>query len=138
MKRILVCLAVSLVLPVVLWPADKPPAPKLLIAFASYRDRPKHPNIFFYEHDGISSGKILGKPGTQQGATAEGHPSLSQDGRYCAFTFELENNTGRIYFWDRKDQKLLEHPGERAETPGPLALRRLPLPLQGEAAPPGL
>src|SRR5262249_45264929 len=41
---------------------------------------------------------------------AEGHPSLSQDGRYCAFTFELENNTGQIYFWDRKEQRLVEHP----------------------------
>jgi Tol biopolymer transport system component len=91
-------------------PAQNPPGSKLLIAFASYRDRPKHPNIFFYEHDGISGGKILGKAGTPTGATAEGHPSLSHDGRYCAFTFELENNTGQIYFWDRKEQKLLEHP----------------------------
>src|SRR5262245_43279252 len=91
-------------------PAQDPPGPKVLIAFASYRDRPKHPNIFFYEHDGIASGKILGKAGTPTGATAEGHPSLSQDGQYCAFTFELENNTGQIYFWDRKEQKLVEHP----------------------------
>jgi Tol biopolymer transport system component len=89
---------------------EKPPGPKLLIAFGSYRERPKHPNIFFYEHDGSGSGKILGKAGTPRGATAEGHPSLSADGRYCAFTFELENNTGRIYFWDRKDNKLIEHP----------------------------
>jgi Tol biopolymer transport system component len=91
-------------------PAPSPPGAKLLIAFASYRDRPKHPNIFFYEHDGIGSGKLLGKVGTQTGATAEGHPSLSHDGRYCAFTFELENNTGQIYFWDRKEQQLVEHP----------------------------
>jgi Tol biopolymer transport system component len=91
-------------------PAQDPPGSRLLIAFASYRDRPKHPNIFFYEHDGIASGRVLGKAGTPTGATAEGHPSLSHDGRYCAFTFELENNTGQIYFWDRKEQKLLEHP----------------------------
>jgi Tol biopolymer transport system component len=92
-------------------PAPKAPAAKLLITFGSYRDRPKHPNIFFYEHDGISSGKIVGKVGTERNnATAEGHPSLSRDGRFCAFTFELENNTGRISFWDRKEQKLIEHP----------------------------
>lgn len=92
--------------------AQNAPAPgvKLLIAFASYRERPKHPNIFFYEHDGIASGKVLGKAGTPTGATAEGHPSLSLDGRYCAFTFELENGTGQIYFWDRKEQRLVEHP----------------------------
>src|SRR5438105_2155900 len=92
-------------------PAQKTPASKLLIAFGSYRDRPRHPNIFFYDHDGIGSGKIVGKVGTPRNiASAEGHPSLSQDGRYCAFTFELENNTGRIYFWDRKEGKLVEHP----------------------------
>jgi Tol biopolymer transport system component len=86
-------------------------APKLLIAFGSYRDRPKHPNIFFYEHDGISRGEIVGKAGTPRNVdSAAGHPSLSVDGRFCAFTFELENNTGQIYFWDRKEQKLVEHP----------------------------
>src|SRR5437764_6942335 len=83
-------------------PAQKATAPKLLIAFGSYRDRPKHPNIFFYEHDGVGSGQVVGKvTGTTRAASAEGHPSLSQDGRYCALTFELENNPGRINFWDR-------------------------------------
>src|SRR5262245_31113566 len=101
-KSLVVLLAASLGLATAV-PAQNPP--KLLIAFASYRDRPKHPNIFFYEHDGIASGKILGKAGTPTGATAEGHPSLSQDGRYCAFTFELENNTGQIYFWDRSEER---------------------------------
>lgn len=108
MKRFCCCLA-GLVFLAAYLPGQQPPA-RLLIAFASYRDRPKHPNIFFYEHDGIGNGKVLGKAGTPTGATAEGHPSLSHDGRYCSFTFELENNTGQIYFWDRKEQKLLEHP----------------------------
>src|SRR4051794_31815077 len=53
-------------------PAQKAPASRLLIAFGSYRDRPKHPNIFFYEHDGIGSGKIVGKVGTERNnASAE-------------------------------------------------------------------
>lgn len=84
---------------------------KLLIALASYRERPKHPNIFLYEHDGVSSGKIVGSITTPRGvASAEAHPSLTHDGRFCAFTFELENNTGRIHFWDVKEQKLIELP----------------------------
>src|SRR5215831_7953716 len=92
-------------------PAQSLPGSKLLIAFGSYRDRPKHPNIFFYEHDGISRGEIVGKVGTPRNVdSAAGHPSLSGDGRFCAFTFELENTTGQIYFWDRKEQKLVEHP----------------------------
>lgn len=110
MKRIFICLVIPLaLLPAPLFAQDAS-AVKLLIAFGSYRDRPKHPNIFFYQHDGAGTGKILGKAGTQQGATAEGHPSLSHDGRFCAFTFEVENNTGRISFWDRKENKLVEHP----------------------------
>src|SRR5262249_22638621 len=88
-------------------PADEPSRAKLLIAFASYRDRPKHPNVYFYEHDGVSSGKIIGMVGgtPQRTADAYAHPSLSHDGRYCAYTFELENNAGRIQLWDLKEQK---------------------------------
>src|SRR5262245_37661540 len=68
---------------------DKPTT-KLLIAFTSYRDRPKHPNILFYEHDGVAGGKVVGAVGTpRQAASADSRPSLSHDGRYCAFTFEL-------------------------------------------------
>jgi Tol biopolymer transport system component len=90
-------------------PAQKSPPTKLLIAFASYRERPKHPNIFFYEHDGLATGKIIGSVGTPRGmASAEAHPSLSHDGRYCTFTFELENQTGRIRCWDLKEQKLVD------------------------------
>jgi Tol biopolymer transport system component len=89
----------------------QPPATKLVIAFASYRERPKHPNIFFYEHDGIATGKIIGSVGTPRGmASAEAHPSLSHDGRYCFFTFELENNTGQINCWDVQEKKLVDLP----------------------------
>jgi len=91
--------------------ADEPAKVKVLIAFASYRERPKHPNIFFYEHDGVSQGKIVGSVATPRGvASADAHPSLSHDGRYCAFTFELENQTGRIHLWDIKEQKLIDLP----------------------------
>jgi len=90
---------------------SSPQKSRLLIAFASYRDRPKHPNIFFYEHDGVGQGKIVGTVGTPRGmASAEAHPSLSHDGRYCVFTFELENKTGQIKCWDLKEQKLIELP----------------------------
>src|SRR6185369_7420598 len=104
---VLCCVVCGYALPV---PAQKTPTGKLLIAFGSYRERPKHSNIFFYEHDGVDSGKVVGKvTGTTRSASAEGHPSLSKDGRYCAFTFELENNIGQVYFWDRKESKLIEH-----------------------------
>jgi Tol biopolymer transport system component len=99
-----------------LLPADEPPRQeppvKLLIAFASYRERPKHPNIFFYEHDGVSQGKIVGSVATPRAvATAHGQPALSHDGRFCAYTFEKENETSQVHVWDRKEGKVLESTG---------------------------
>lgn len=111
MKRLLSCLAGVLLCATALVPAQGPPPGKLLLAFASYRERPKHPNIFFYEHDGVASGKITGSVGTPRGvASAHGRPSLTSDGRLCAFTYELENQTGRIQCWDLKENKLVELP----------------------------
>jgi Tol biopolymer transport system component len=90
--------------------AQDPAPPRLLLAFASYRDRPRHPNIYFYEHDGVSTGKMAGMVGgtPQRTADAYAHPTLTGDGRLCAFTYELENNTGRIHLWDLKEQKILD------------------------------
>jgi Tol biopolymer transport system component len=110
MTRILLVLTAVSFARIPALPAQNPAPTKLLIAFSSYRERPKHPNVFFYEHDGIGSGKIVGSVGTSRSADASGQPSLSHDGRYCVFTFELENKTSRIYCWDRKEQKLVELP----------------------------
>jgi Tol biopolymer transport system component len=110
MKCILPCLGVVLIASTAFLSAQQPPPAKLLIAFSSYRERPKHPNIFFYEHDGVATGKIVGSVGTPRSADASGKPALSKDGRYCVFTFEVENQTSKILCWDRKEQKLVELP----------------------------
>jgi Tol biopolymer transport system component len=92
-------------------PAQQPP-PKLLIAFASYRERPKHPSIFFYEHDGLANGRIAGSTNAPKTVpTAEAESALTHDGRFCFFTFEFENKTARIHCWDRKEHKLVDLPG---------------------------
>jgi Tol biopolymer transport system component len=91
-------------------PAPEQTQLKLLIAFASFRERPMHPKIYFYEHDGRSSGKIIGSIDAVN-QRSDYHPSLSHDGRYCAFASELENQTGRIQLWDRKEKKILQLPG---------------------------
>lgn len=110
MKRLLPCLALVLFAGVPFVPGQQQPAPaKLLIAFSSYRDRPKHPNIYFYEHDGVANGKIVGQVGTPRTiASADAQPSLSHDGQFCFFTHEVENKTSRIYCWDLKQQKLVD------------------------------
>ncbi|MCI0461210.1 MAG: hypothetical protein L0Z62_30045 [Gemmataceae bacterium] len=88
----------------------EPPAKqKLLIAISSFRDRPKHPQIYFYEHDGASQGKIVGNIPTVTNRS-DYHPSLSLDGRYCAFASELENQTSRIFFWDAQEKRLVDLP----------------------------
>src|SRR5262245_34256368 len=111
MRRVFAFAAMVLALVLGILQAQEPPAVKVLIAFSSYRERPKHPNIFFYEHDGVGKGKIIGSVTTTRAmASADSHPSLSHDGRFCAYTYELENNTSRINFWDMKENKLVELP----------------------------
>jgi Tol biopolymer transport system component len=81
----------------------------LLLAFSSYRDRPKHPQIYFYEHDGAGSGKIVDSIPTVNNRS-DYHPALSLDGRFCAFASELENQTSRIFLWDRQEKRLVDLP----------------------------
>ncbi len=115
------CAIIALTFLVELPSANAQPAPeftpKLLIAFASVKERraPPYPKIYFYEHDGVGSGKIVGfieTIGTETNKSrADMHPSLSRDGRYCAFSAQLGVTDGaRIEIWDRKDKKLLTLP----------------------------
>jgi WD40-like Beta Propeller Repeat len=99
-------------------PAPEPTSPKLLLAFASTRERrdPPYPKIYFYEHDGVANGKMLGSIDSITKGTnftrADMHPCLSQDGRYCTFSAQFGiQDGGRIEIWDRKEKKLLELPG---------------------------
>lgn len=95
----------------------------LLIAFASTRERrdPPYPKIYFYEHDGIGKGKLLGSIDSVTGGVnktrADMHPSLSHDGRYCAFCSQFGVlDGGRVEIWDRKENKLIPLPSVQ-ETP---------------------
>lgn len=83
--------------------------PKLLLAFAAYHPRKQQPTIYFYQHDGQSRGKMSGEVKSEP-KRSDYHPSLSADGRLCAFAAELENETSRIHVWDVAQQKLLELP----------------------------
>ncbi len=121
--RLLLSLAV---LPAILVCAPAEPAPtahqaKLLLAFASVRDRraPPYPKVFFYEHDGVSKGKLLGSiDSITKGVNftrSDMRPSLSQDGRYCAFSAQFGVTAGaRIEIWDRQEKKLLPLPSLNA------------------------
>ena len=66
-------------LPLAAFPTQPADVPKhtLLIAFASFRDRPKQPTIYFYEHDGVGDGKIVGSIDTTN-LRSDSHPSSLQ------------------------------------------------------------
>ncbi|MBI2804248.1 MAG: PD40 domain-containing protein [Planctomycetes bacterium] len=100
------------------WARQDAKPTKLVIAFASTRERwdPPYPKIHFYEHDGVSKGKLLESIDTiSKGVNksrADMHPALSADGRYCAFASQLGvANGGQTEIWDRKEKKLLPLPG---------------------------
>jgi Tol biopolymer transport system component len=115
MRRLLLYLAMAVV---PAWSHAEEPVPaKLLIAFASVRERraPPYPKIYFYEHDGVSKGKLVGSIdtiGTEVNKSrADMHPALSPDGRFCVFSAQLGVTDGaRIEVWDRHDKKLLDLP----------------------------
>lgn len=89
----------------------QPPAKesRLLLALSSFRDRPKHPEVFLYEHDGVSQGKILGKIESAN-LRSDYRPSLTADGKLCVFASETENQTSKIFFYDLAGKKLLTYP----------------------------
>jgi Tol biopolymer transport system component len=116
MHRLLCCLLIVAGFPssVTAQPAPDSFTPKLLIAFASVRGRraPPYPRIYFYEHDGVANGRLAGSVESvtqgDQKTRSDMHPSLSRDGRYCAFSAQMgPTNGARIEIWDRTEKKLL-------------------------------
>lgn len=86
---------------------EAPVAPKLLIAWSAYSPRPKHPTIYFYHHDGVEKGKTIGSIKVE-GKRSDYRPSLTHDGKLCAFASEEENETSRIFLWDLAAKQLTE------------------------------
>lgn len=86
-----------------------PAGQRLLIAYGSYKDRGKYPTVTFYEHDGHVTGKVVSTI-PPANLRSDSHPSLSHDGRLCAFTSEVENQTSRILLWDMNAKQLVDHP----------------------------
>jgi len=116
MRRFLLCVLViaACLGSITAQPAPESFTPKLLIAFASVRERraPPYPRILFYEHDGVANGKLTGSIESitkgDQNTRSDMHPSLSRDGRYCAFSAQMGPTHGaRIEIWDRTEKKLL-------------------------------
>ena len=85
------------------------PVMKLRMVFASYRNRPQHPRLYVYEHDGVGQGQIVLEVPTAD-KRSDHHPSLSADGRLLAFAMESEGQPCQIQVWDLEQKKLLDLP----------------------------
>jgi Tol biopolymer transport system component len=109
MKRALLFMLAAAPLLLVAAPEVEPAGPRLLLAISSYRDRVRHPKVYFYEHDGWAGGKIVGSIESPD-KRSDYWPSLSHEGRFCAFASEAEGQTGRIFCWDLRDRKLIDLP----------------------------
>jgi len=95
------------------WGQGESPAPeftpRVMIAYSAYQPRPRHPAVYFYHHDGVSQGKVVGSI-TPTGKRSDYHATLSSDGRWCAFAAEVENNTSKVLLWDVEKAALVELP----------------------------
>jgi Tol biopolymer transport system component len=90
--------------------SPSPSPAKLLLAFASYRDRPAFTTLYFYEHDGVSQGRLL-DPIPTAFERADYHPSLTADGAVCAYAAkQVGGFPGYIQRWDVRGRKPLEQP----------------------------
>jgi Tol biopolymer transport system component len=116
MSRFLLCLTlIAASLPgASAQPPPKAAGPKLLLAFASVRERraPPYPKIYFYEHDGVGQGRLVGSIDSPDkginNTRSDMHPALSRDGRFCAFSAQLgTTDGGRIALWDRREKKFV-------------------------------
>lgn len=101
---------------------DVPSRPRrLVIAFASLRDRPAFSNLYFYRHDGVGRGEVAGTA-TPQFERADSHPSLTADGTSCAYASkQVGGFSPLINFWNLRENRSLppapfnSDPGARIE-----------------------
>lgn len=103
----------------VVWADDPSVAqrPKILIAFASLRDRIRHPQVYLYEHDGQSTGKLLpGVPAVDK--RSDHHPQLTRDAQQCVFCLEVEGQPSQLAAWNLETKSAIElpkiHAGDQA------------------------
>jgi Tol biopolymer transport system component len=92
--------------------------PVLKLAFVSNRQHYWYPHVYFYEHDGKSSGRLSG-PIDPRDQRLDHQPQLSADGAWCLFGFEGEGEVGKLRLWDLNEGK--ERPIEEINK-GPNAL----------------
>lgn len=88
-------------------PASREP---LRVAFACNREHYYYPQIYIYDHDGVSAGVLRG-PIHPEPKRLDHQPALSGDGRFLAFGSELEGQLGYVQVWDLDQNRAVPLPG---------------------------
>jgi hypothetical protein len=87
-----------------------PPRQRLVIAFASLRERPAFSNLYFYRHDGIDRGELNGSVPAQF-ERADSHPTLTADATLCAYASkQVGGFAPLVNLWSRRENRLLPAP----------------------------
>jgi dipeptidyl aminopeptidase/acylaminoacyl peptidase len=88
---------------------------RLVIAFASHRERPAFANLYFYRHDGVGKGELTGSiPALFE--RADSHPSLTSDGAVCAYASkQVGGFTPLVNFWNRHEGRTTVGPAFNAD-----------------------
>jgi Tol biopolymer transport system component len=95
---------------------SQPAAPRrLIIAFASLRDRPAFSSLFLYRHDGVGKGEPAGSI-PPQSERADSHPALGTDGFVCAYASKQTGGfTPLVNFWHVREKRQLPGPPFNSE-----------------------
>ena len=95
--------------------AAEPEAAGFRIAFTSLRERPLYTVVYFYDHDGEKTGKIVGGV-AEVDSRSDHHPALSSDGKRAVFAGEVVAKVSTIYQWDGEAKQSTTFP-EITKTP---------------------
>lgn len=83
---------------------------QLRLAFACNREHYYYPQIYVYEHDGASSGRLSG-PIHPEPKRLDHQPALGGGGQLLAFGSELEGQLGYVQLWDLAHDRAVPLPG---------------------------
>jgi Tol biopolymer transport system component len=84
------------------------------IAFASYREHVGHPHLYYYHHDGIATGAMIGDM-PRPTDRSDFDPFLTADGRLCAFNCEEVGKASRLGLWNVDERRVVETELPRSE-----------------------
>jgi hypothetical protein len=96
-------------------PTASPRPRRLIIAFASLRERPAFSSLFLYRHDGLATGELAGTiPPLNE--RADSHPALNSDGTVCAYASKQTGGfTPLINFCQVREKRPLPGPAFNGE-----------------------